>query len=353
MGSAGAVEAWSRHLPLLVVALIALALPERGWAGPIEPDQRHERIAAAVVGELTRHHFSRRAVDDEISGRCVELFVERLDPWKLYFDQSDVDRFRSQRSDLDDHIRRGNVDFAFTAFNVFLKRIDHRQNLVEELLAFEHDFTSAEEIVIDPDLRGCARDEADAREKWRKQIKFDLLLLKAGGMKRQEAVERLKRRYRRFANEMHETDGDGLLEMYLTALARAFDPHSEYWSPETVSSFNVGLVRPAGIGAALRSEGGYMVVTGIVPGGAAYKEGRLKVEDRILGVGQGANGPIEDVVLMDIWEVIGLLGGRPDTVVRLEVLSAGSLRPTVVNVTRRHFNPEDAPPRAQVFQVPF
>lgn len=326
-------------------------LLETGWAGPIEPGPRHEQIAAAVAGELTRLHVSRRALDDEISGRCLGLFLETLDPWRLYFTQSDIDSLRSQRNDLDDQIRQGNVDFAFTALNLLRQRIDQRQSLVDELLAVEHDFTSAEEIVMDPDLNGYAQDEADARSRWRKQIKFDLLLLKAGGMKQREAVQRLKRRYRRFANEMHETDGDELLEMYLNALARAFDPHSAYHSPEWVANLSVGVVRLAGIGANLRCEGGYTVVTRIVPGGAAYKEGRLRLHDRILGIGQGATGPIEDVVLMKLGEVARLLSGRPDTVVRLEVLPAGSLRPRRVNVTRRHFDAEAARARAEVFQV--
>jgi carboxyl-terminal processing protease len=327
------------------------ALPAAGWAGPIEPDQHHEQIAAAVAGELTRHHVSRRALDDEISGRCLELFLERLDPWRLYFNQSDVDSLRLQRSDLDDQVRRGNVDFAFTAHSLLLKRIDQRQSLVDELLAVEHDFTSAEEIVIDADLHGYAQDEADARDRWRKRIKFDLLLLRAGGMKRREAVERLKRRYRRFAEQMRNTRGDELLEMYLTALARAFDPHSAYLSPEAVPSIPSGLVRLTGIGVALRSEGGYPVVTEIIPGGAAYREGRLRVQDRLLGIGQGVAEPVEDVVLMNTREVAQLLRGRPDTVVRLEVLPAGSLRPRRVNVTRRHWDAEAARARAEVFQV--
>ena len=45
-----------------------------------------------------------------------------------------------------------------------------------------------------------------------------------------------------------------------------------------------------GIGASLQGDDGYTVVKKIIPGGAADKDGRLKLEDKIIGVGQGDDG---------------------------------------------------------------
>ena len=75
-----------------------------------------------------------------------------------------------------------------------------------------------------------------------------------------------------------------------------------------------------------RSNDGYTVVSKIIPGGAADKDGRLKPEDQIVGVGQGDDGEIVDVVDMKLNDVVELIRGKRGTVVRLEVIPAGEHR---------------------------
>ena len=111
------------------------------------------------------------------------------------------------------------------------------------------------------------------------------------GAEGQEAIDKLTRRYHSFAKRMHQTDGDELLEMYLNAFTTSFDPHTDYMSPDTQKNFDIAMsLELEGIGASLQSEDGYTVVKKIIPGGAADKDGRLKAEDKIVGVGQGDEG---------------------------------------------------------------
>ncbi len=90
---------------------------------------------------------------------------------------------------------------------------------------------------------------------------------------------------------MRQTDNDELLEMYLTALTTAYDPHTTYMSADSLENFEIQMrLNLEGIGAALEAPDGETVVKKIIPGGAAAKDGRLKIDDRIVGVGQGTDG---------------------------------------------------------------
>ena len=127
-------------------------------------------------------------------------------------------------------------------------------------------------------------------------MKFDLLKetsdkdkATSENMTMDKAIEKLRKRYNSIRKSWHQTDNDELLERYLTAMTTSFDPHSDYMSPSTLDNFNITMrLELDGIGASLKSEDGYTVVHNIIPGGAADKDGRLKPEDKIVGVGQGA-----------------------------------------------------------------
>ncbi len=282
----------------------------------------------------------------------MKSFLKMLDPMKVYFYQSDVDAFMLRQNDLDDLVRRGDISFAYTVFQTFLKRIDERVKLVDEFLAMKHDFTANETMIIDRDAAKYARNEAEARQKWRKRIKYDLLVLKADKDKieGQKAIDKLSRRYHSFARRMHQTDGQELLEMFLSSMTTAFDPHTSYMSSSTLENFEIAMrLELEGIGAALQSEDGYTKVHKIIPGGAADKDGQLKVGDKVVGVGQGTDGEIVDVVDMKLSEVVKLIRGKRGTVVRLQLVSVDSPQRRIINITRAKIELKDSEARFEIF----
>ncbi len=335
-------------LMLFVVSGIGLAV----CAAPLTPSANDRQIALTVTSLLNREHLSKHKLNDEISERCFEMFLKTLDPMKIYFYQSDIDAFAARKQELDDAIRRGDVKFAYDVFSVFLRRVDERVSLIDELLAAKHDFTADEQMLIDRDSLQYPTNEAEARERWRKRIKYDLLLLKVDETEGQEAIDKLSRRYHSFAKRMHQTDDEDLLEMYLTAMTTSFDPHTTYMAPSTLENFAIAMrLELEGIGAALQAEDGYTVVKEIIPGGAASKDGRLKPGDKIVGVGQGANGEIEDVVELKLGDVVKLIRGKKDTLVRLQVVPAESKDRKIIEITRAKIELKDKEARAQVFDA--
>jgi carboxyl-terminal processing protease len=336
------------------VACLLLSL----WASTEAAEQRgpapgpnDRQITLAVKSYLEREHFLRHPIDDEIAARWFDTFLEALDPQKVYFLQSDVDAFAAKKNLLDDLVRRGDVSFAYEVYDRFLQRIDERLPWVEKLLATTLDFNRDESIVIDPDETTWAQTPAEAQEKWRKRIKYDLLVQKMEKTSPQEAREKLSRRYRSFSKRMHQTSADELLEIYLVSLTSSLDPHTSFMSPGTLENFEISMrLQLDGIGASLKSEDGYTTVAELVPGGAADKDGRLKKKDRIVGVGQGSEGEVVDVVDMNLNDVVKLIRGERGSVVRLKVIPVGKNVPQVYDIVRAKIELQDSAARGEVIE---
>lgn len=343
--------------PLAIVTLVSLSVGLLVTvvsvnAGPAEPTARDRTVAIAVTAFLNKDHLSRRDLDDEISKRFIDTFLETLDPRKLYFLQSDIDHFQQWNESLDDQIKSGDVGFAHDVYKVYLQRIEERTKLINELLDLEHDFTADESISTNYDDVSYPKDEAEARERWRKQIKWDLLIQKAANKADDtEARKRLRRRYRTIAQNKREADSDELLEVYLTALTTSYDPHSTYMSPTAFENFKIMMsLKLEGIGAALQMDDGQTVISKIIPGGAADKEGNLKPKDHIIGVGQGKDGEIVDVVGMRLDAVVKLIRGERGTIVRLEVVPEGKGETKIINITRDRIELTDSEARSVIIE---
>lgn len=333
------------------LALVVTGLTSPGVADLTGPKADDRYVTVSVVSHVRREHLSKHALDDEISQRWMKTFLKQLDPMKLYFMQSDVDEFAKHEFELDDLAKKGNVELAYSIFNRFLQRVDERVKLVVELLKEPHDFTVDEEMVTDSKQTVYAKNEAEIRDKWRKRVKYDLLVQKAEKTEPAEAIEKLTRRYTSFAKRMHQIDNDELLEMYLTAMTTSFDPHTSYMSPSSFENFGISMrLKLEGIGAALQFEDGYTKVNKLIPGGAAEKDGRLKPEDRVIGVGQGDEGEIVDVVDMNLNDVVKLIRGTPGTIVRLKVIPAGQKEPKTYNITRASIELKDSEARSEIIE---
>ena len=318
----------------------------------VKPSPAASEITRAVRFMMS-NHISKRPLDDEISRRAMKTFLEGFDPRKMYFYQSDIDELMKMRDQLDDEIRRSNVSFANVVYDRFIQRLDERVALVDELTRAPHDFTVEEEMVIEPDMLQFPRDEAEARDRWRKLVKYNLLSFKADKMDEAEARAKISRRYHSVAKRWKQTDGDELLERFLSAVTSSYDPHTTYMSPSNLENFNIFMrLNLEGIGAALQQDldDGSTVVSSIVPGGAAAKQGRLKKEDRIVSVGNGPEGPMKDVNELKLNDVVKLIRGPAGTIVRLGVHAKDSKEVQIYSITRAKIELEDQAARAEILE---
>jgi carboxyl-terminal processing protease len=316
--------------------------------GPAASDRQVTRRVAKMMKEV---HLTKHPLDDEISRRGLDTFLKMVDPRKLYFYQSDVDEFKQRRNDLDDMFSSGDVTFAYTVFTRFLKRVDERMVLIKQLLEGPFDFEADEVLVRDPDKLTYAASPDEARQRWLKQLKYEILVLKADKSNKENIQTRLKRRYDGTAKQMHKIDSNELLEMFLSAMTTSFDPHSMYMAPANAKSFEIAIgLQLEGIGAQLRLVEGYTVIDKLIPGGPADKNGQLKAGDRIISVGQGEEGPVVDVADMKLNDVVDLIRGRSGTIVRLGALPETGGEPKNIKITRAKIELKDQEASATIIE---
>ncbi len=332
-------------------------------AGPTASDRN---VTSIVTMLMRAQHLSKRPMDDEISRRAFKLFLEGFDPLKVYFYQSDIDAFDQYKTQLDDMLKKSDTSFAFMVFKRFLQRVDERVALVDQLLDSKFDFTLDEEMVTEPDLLHYPRTPEEAHDRWRKRIKYDILVLKAGNEsdkakkeKKKTARkpdksprEQLRERYHSFQRRMHQFDNDELLETFLTAVTMSFDPHTTYMSKDSLKNFRIALsLELEGIGAQLQDRDGKCIVAKIIQGGAADKAGQLKEEDQIVSVGQGEDGEMLDVVGMKLTDVVEKIRGKAGTIVRLGVLPASGGGVVNYTITRAKIELKDEEAAGKVFEA--
>lgn len=338
---------------LVAVATTVIFAVSSGWcplaADIMQEQTSHRHVELAVANLLRKEHISRRPIDDLISKRAFDMFLKRLDPLKAFFLEGDIEEFKPFATEIDDAVKRGDIQIARTIFTRFLQRVDERVEDVKQLLDKGFDFSMEESLPTDPETYGYAVNADEARDRWRKRLKYEILVQKADGMSVEEASEKMMRRYRSFALRHHQTDGDELLETFLSSVTESFDPHTTYMAPSSHENFEINMrLNLEGIGAALKPEDGYTVVAKIIPGGAADKLGKLKPGDRIVSVGKEPDAEMVDVVDMKLNDVVKLIRGHAGTVVRLGVQSEGEAETKYYDITRAKIELTDSEARSEI-----
>ena len=334
-----------------VLLLFGVTLPFIVGAEIGEPSTKNRQIALMVRGIVSSQHLTRHELDDEISERSLATFIDRLDPMKLYFLQEDVDAFESKKTEIDDMLKSGELQFAHDVFLKYMSRMEESITVVHHLIDAKHDFTVEEYINTDWDNLEFAKTREELTERWRKRIKYNFLVLKGDKTEGEDARERLHRRYSSQLKQMEQTKSDDLLEIFLTSVTTSYDPHTTYMSPTSSENFEIQMrLNLDGIGAQLTLEDGYTKVTRIIPGGAADKQGELKTGDRIVSVGQDTEGEMQEVIDMKLNDVVSLIRGKPGSTVRLGIIPEESQETKVLTIKRAKIELKDSEARGEIIE---
>ncbi|MBF0351379.1 MAG: carboxy terminal-processing peptidase [SAR324 cluster bacterium] len=308
-------------------------------------------IVRPIAQRFVEMHYSQQPLDDVISVRMFQIYMNLLDPGHYYFMEADINEFRRYEKSLDDLIQQGNIEIALQIFTRFKTRLNERLQMTETFIKEDFDFKKDATWELDRKDVPYPKDQKDAQSIWRTKMKFDLLQLTLGGSTMEEAKERLLKRIRSaWKDYSHYKDND-VVSLYMNALTSAYDPHSSYLSPQELKNFDITIkLSLEGIGAVLRWEDGYTVVNSIVPGGAAYRDGRLKVNDRIIGVAQGTE-PFESVIDMRLNDVVQLIRGERGTKVRLQIIRKNETgnSTVLIEILRDQIVLKDGEAQAEVF----
>jgi carboxyl-terminal processing protease len=312
---------FARRSTFLALAFSILGSSSMSAAEKIVLTPDDGKTAQLVASMVSSRHINHPEIDDVLSEKLMNRYIEIWDPQKLYFVQSDIDSFSVEKTSLDDKILKGDVIFATTVFERFKLRMGERSGKIGATIDAEHDFTVEEEMIKDPDDLTWAVDETELDERWRKRIKFDLLMLKLDDTDLTEARKRLHTRYHTNQVFLEQTEAHEVLELYLSSMTHCLDPHSSYMSPQTLADFEIDMrLKLEGIGARLKYEDGYTTVEEVIEGGAAHADGRLTKGDKIIGVSSDAVKDYVDVVEMKLTKVVDMIRGKKGTKVKLQIM---------------------------------
>jgi carboxyl-terminal processing protease len=293
--------------------------------GAIAPTDSQRATARKVGRILEEAHYSRAALDHKMSDVIYQRYLESLDGQRSYFVQGDINDFNAYRFVFDDMIRTGDLDPAYVIFARFQQRNRERLEHAIALLNTEPDWTVNETYEFDRSKGAWPADQAAMDELWRKRVKNDALSLMLTGKPWPEVAELLRKRYERVLKRVDQVSPDDVFENLMNAYARAFDPHSSYFSPRSSEEYRIQMsLNYEGIGASLQVVDDYVTIMSVLEGGPAAVAGTLSINDRITGVGQGKDGAFTDVIGMRLDDVVQLIRGKAGTLVRLQVLPPGA-----------------------------
>ena len=294
---------------------------------PGPPDlkpERYEAQAAHLAADiLSRYHYKATPLDPALSDKIFDQYLKALDGEKYFLVQADIDRFAGERGQIGNAILTEDLSLPFSIFNLFEQRMVERFTYARTLLKQDMDFQTHEVLELARDKLPWPQSEADMRDLWRRRVKNDWLRLKIAGKDSASIAGILDKRYAHAMQRVSKAKSEDAFQTFMNAYTMSIDPHTNYMGPRSAEEFDISMrLSLTGIGATLAESEDYTTIRELIAGGPASLSGQLHVGDRIVGVGQGATGPLVDILGWRQDDAIELIRGAADSIVRLDILPA-------------------------------
>ena len=346
---------------LLALALTApVALLARADSGTSVAGATAEQATTSklVYGLLSNSRYAYRpvALDDALSADILKRYLESLDGSKMFFTAQDIAGFDPYKTTLDDDIKSGDSAPAQAIFALYKQRVDQRSAYARSLLKQDiFHFDGNDRWYYDREKSPWASSQ-ELDTLWKQSVMNDWLRLKLAGQAPDQIRKTLDKRYANLAKSAADLNGEDAFQSFLNAYTNAIDPHTDYFNPRTAERFNQQMsLSLEGIGAVLQKQDDVVVVREIVPGGPAALSKKLQPGDRIVAVGQGSSGPMEDVIGWRIDDVVEKIKGAKGTQVRLDIIppQAGlDSKPNLLQLTRARIRLEEQAAKSKLIDLP-
>jgi len=290
----------------------------------LKPNRKQQEASLYVARSLSLNHYRKQNINKSLSEKVYESYLDSLDRSRLYFLSSDIAEFEVYRFRLDSALKTAQLDPAFKIYNRYQARVIHR---LEKQIDFLKNnikslkFNKDEFILTDRSESNWAEDNNALNDVWRRRMKSAILSIKLSGKTIEEAQESMIKRYENQLKRTKQVRSEDAFSTYMNAFTSVYGPHTTYFSPRSSENFNINMsLSLEGIGAVLQADDEFTKVVRLVPAGPAQKQGQLNAADRIVGVAQGDDGEMIDVIGWRLDEVVDLIRGPKHSIVRLKVI---------------------------------
>jgi len=339
-------------IPGIILCGIALVLSFKNSSSKKTAISSNEQniIMETVMGVLQQGHYSPRPLNDSLSMKAFDAYFETLDYEKKFFLASDLKDLEHYRTELDDEMNNNSLNFFNEVVTTFRKRIEEAQPIYTKYYETPFTFTANDSIDFKYKNLKFPANEKERQKRWEETIKYRVLakyvdLKEANDQKvkdsanykskdfatlEKEARESMKKVNDRSIKRLSKLTDNELFGIYLNTVLGEMDPHTTYMLPQDKKRFDEmmsgGFI---GIGAALQAtDEGKVKITSIITGSPSWKNGKMKADDIIIQVAQGAETPV-DIDGYEIDDVIKLIRGKQGTEVRLTIQHSDGTREVV------------------------
>jgi carboxyl-terminal processing protease len=322
---------------------------------PLKPTVSQAQAAQLSARFLTRFHYDAQPLDDAMSQKIYKAYLESLDGEKVFFTQADLAKFEPLKTQMDDAIWNQDLAGPFSMFNFYVQRAIERMTYARGLLKQGFDLSTNESYNYDRKNAPWPKDQAELDTLWRQRTENDWLRLKLAGKSDDEIRKTLDKRYAGYIDRVKQLDGEDAFQSFMNAYAESTDPHTDYLGPRAAENFDIAMkLSLEGIGAVLQARDEYTAIREVVPAGPAAKSGKVHVGDRIVAIGEGANGPMVDVIGWRLDDVVKHIRGKKDTTVRLEILPADAGvdgKHEIISLVRQKVSIEEQAAKKKIIEV--
>src|SRR5690554_3044318 len=346
-------------IALALAMPLALMARADGDAIQAAPTADHATTSRLVYGLLSdsRYAYRPRGLDATLSQDIFRRYLEALDGNKLFLDAADVERFRRYEPRMGETVRQGDTGPALEMYALYKQRVAERVEYARGLLNEDiFDFEGEERWYYDREDAPWAADRAELDELWKKSVRNDWLRLKLAGKEPDEIRKTLDKRYANMVTSVSQLNNEDAFQTFLNAYTASIDPHTDYFNPRTAGLFNQSMsLSLEGIGAQLQKQDDVVVIRELIAGGPAALSGKFKPGDRIVGVGQGTTGPMEDVVGWRLDDVVEKIKGPKETKVRLDVIPGEATldsTPVRIVLNRARIKLEEQAAKSEIITIP-
>ena len=307
----------------------------------IENPDKDKLLIQVVTYVLQQGHFDPIQLDNTFSKRLFEHYIERVDPAKRFFYESDYEQFKKYETQIDDQLKSFNIGFFDVVDDRLLQRIEEVKLIYKDVLSEPFDYTIEESFDTDSENLDYVYSRREMHERWRKQLKFSTLsnyddiyedekqkqekdaayVMKTEAEIEKEAREATLRSIDIYFNDnVDDQTREDRFSTYVNTIVEEFDPHTYYLAPKGKEDFDTQMSgKLEGIGARLTKRMDYIKIVELISGGPAWRSQLLEVEDVILKVKQENEEKGIDIVGMRISDAIKYIKGPKGTKVTLTI----------------------------------
>jgi carboxyl-terminal processing protease len=330
----------NKYFIILLTTIFALASCSF-TSNSFNESDKDQLLLQLVSYILDEGHYVEKDLDDDFSTKAFDTYIDMIDPYKRYFYNSDINKFKEYEYLIDDQFKNSDLTFFNLTHETLLKRIKESKEIYTELFSSPFNYEVDEVLIVSTD-ESFVSTRAELKDRWRKTFKYytlnnlNDLLTENDSVKSlvinninfnvviKEYEEKSRNSSLEFCNEIYQYYSDRSRQEwfsdYVNAIVYQFDPHTFYFNADEKEDFDVDMSgNYAGIGARLQQKMDKISVVELISGGPAWRQNKLEVGDILLKVRQEDEENSVSIVGMRIKDAVKLIKGPIESSVILTI----------------------------------